>query len=206
MDYEFVWLSVVSQGCHINVLHAGGVWTTQVTELVVMTDPTIVYILWCFLSTLGMYLSDSTKDLSMDSEYITPFLSVLETECFYIMVPRVLNDPIHNLASHLDEARLCAHPPTKPLQELLSDSLQCSVEEYHKIMVDWLGHEAANVPIIKKWLAVHGLILVDYLTYLRSIGTLDRLELWAFSLATNKAVTIVQESSVWSTSVQGTDF
>ena len=45
VDGLFVWLAVVSQGCHINVLHAGGVWTTQVMEMVVITDPTIVYIL-----------------------------------------------------------------------------------------------------------------------------------------------------------------
>ena len=92
-----------------------------------------------------MHLSDLAKDLSMDSEYITPFLSELETESFYIKVLRVLNDPIHHLASWLDEIGLCAHTPTKPLQELLSDSLQCPVEEYHQMLVDWLGHEAINV-------------------------------------------------------------
>ncbi len=113
--------------------------------MVVITDPTIVYILQCFLSTPGMHLGDLVKDLSTDSEYITPFLSVLETESFYIKVPRVLNDPIRDLASHLDDIGLCVHTPTKPLQELLSDSLQCPVEEYHQMLVDWLGHEAINV-------------------------------------------------------------
>ena len=113
--------------------------------MVVITDPTIVYILQCFLSTPGMHLGDLVKDLSTDSEYITPFLSVLETESFYIKVPRVLNDPICDLASHLDDIGLCVHTPTKPLQELLSDSLQCPVEEYHQMLVDWLGHEATNV-------------------------------------------------------------
>ena len=73
-------------------------------------------------------------------------------------------------------------------------------------MVDWLGHEATNIPMIEKWLAVCGLTLADYLAHLRNRGTSDGLELWAFSLATNKPITIVQESSVWSMSVQGTDF
>ncbi len=74
------------------------------------------------------------------------------------------------------------------------------------MMVDWLGHEAANVPMIEKWLAVQGLTLADYLAHLKNAGTSDDLELWAFSLATNKAVMIVQESSVWLTSIQGVDF
>ena len=45
VDRLFVWLAMVSQGCHINVLHAGGVWTTRAMEMFVMTDPTIMYIL-----------------------------------------------------------------------------------------------------------------------------------------------------------------
>ena len=101
---------------------------------------------------------------------------------------------------------MCACTPTKLLQELLSDSLQCPIEEYQQMMVDWLGCEATNVPMIEKWLAVCGLTLADYLTHLRNGGTLDGLELWAFSLAINKPITIIQESSVWSTSVQGADF
>ncbi len=153
-----------------------------------------------------MHLGVPAKDLSIDSEYITLFLSALETESSYIKVPRVLNDPICNLASHLDEIGLCAYTPTKPLQELLSDCLQCPIGEYHQMMVDWLGHEATNIPMIEKWLAVHGLTLADYLAHLRNGGTSDGLKLWAFSLATNKPVTIIQESSVWSMSMQGADF
>ncbi len=59
------------------------------------------------------------------------------------------------------------------------------------MMVDWLGHEATNVPMIEKWLAIHGLTLANYLAHLRNGGTSDGLELWAFSLATNKLVTII---------------
>ncbi len=50
MDGLFVWLAAVSQDCHVNIMHTRGVWTTHASELVVMTDASIVYIMCCFLS------------------------------------------------------------------------------------------------------------------------------------------------------------
>ena len=73
VDSLFVWLAALSQGCHINIIHTRGVWTTHTLELAVMTDPSIVYIVCCFLSMTAMHLVDPDKDTSTDSEYVKQF-------------------------------------------------------------------------------------------------------------------------------------
>lgn len=106
IDGLFIWLAAVSQGCHLNILHAGRVWTTQESEMVVMMDATIVYIVHCFLSTQAMRLTDPAKDLSTDSEYVRPFANPLETEHSFIMIPPVLNDPVRDMEEQLEETSL----------------------------------------------------------------------------------------------------
>ncbi len=59
--------------------------------------------------------------------------------------------------------------------------------------------------MIEKWLAVHGLTLVDYIEHLLLGGTTDGLEVWLLSMATNTPVNIFQEDRVCSTSQQGLD-
>ena len=206
VDGLFLWLSAVSQSCHINLLHTGGLWTTRESETVMITDLTIVYILRCFLSTPAMHLSTPDKNASTDSEYVAPFFNPLETEKAYITIPQVLNNPVHDMISRLDKVGLTSISTVKPLQCLLADSLQCPVDTFCTMMVNWLGQVSSSVPMVEKWLAVWGLTLVDYLQHLQGKGTSDGLELWAFSLATDKPVTVVQESLVWSTSLQGADF
>ena len=59
--------------------------------------------------------------------------------------------------------------------------------------------------MIKKWLAVHGLTLADYIEHLRSGGTSDGLKVWLLSMATDILVNIFQEDRACSTSQQGLD-
>ena len=56
-------------GQHLNVLHISEVWTTQHSELPVLTDATVVLILGCFLSTPYMV---RTVPKDEDPEYVTP--------------------------------------------------------------------------------------------------------------------------------------
>ncbi len=154
VDGLFLWLSAVSQSCHINLLHAGGLWTTRESETVVMTDPTIVYILQCFLSTPAMHLSTLDKNNSMDSEYVAPFFNPLEMEKVYSTIPQVLNDPVHDMNSRLVKVGLTLISTVKPLQCLLVDSLQCPVDTYCTMMVDWLGQVSSSIPMVEKWLAI----------------------------------------------------
>ena len=79
------------------------------------------------------------------------------------MIPGVLNDPVHDPEGCLDEIGLVPTSNIKPLQELFADILECTVEDYQHMMVDWLGHIASDVQMIEKGLAVRGLTLLDYL-------------------------------------------
>ncbi len=106
----------------------------------------------------------------------------------------------------LDEIGLVLTSNIKPLQELFANILEYVVEDYQHMMVDWLGCVASEVPMIEKWLAVRGLMLLDYLQYLSSGGTSDGLELWAFSLAMNCALTVVSNSAISSTARDGANF
>ncbi len=44
----FVWLAAVFSGKHLNIMHATGIWTLHATEIVVMTDVVLIYIIRCF--------------------------------------------------------------------------------------------------------------------------------------------------------------
>ena len=123
IDGLFVWLAAVSQSCHMNIIHAGGVWTTCASELVVMTDASIMYIMHCFLSIPAMYLANPDKDSSTDSKYIKQFCNLLETQDNFITIPGVLNDLVHDLEGCLDEIGLVPTSNVKPLQELFAEIL-----------------------------------------------------------------------------------
>ncbi len=49
IDGLFLWLSVFMSGCHINIVHVGGIWTSRLSEICVLTDTCIMLILKCFL-------------------------------------------------------------------------------------------------------------------------------------------------------------
>ncbi len=96
----------VSQGVHLNIIHARGIWTSHRTDITVMTDPTIVYVLRCFVSTPAMHLMDPDKNQSSNSKYVSPFQHPAETQENYIAIPCVLNKPVLNIQERLDETGL----------------------------------------------------------------------------------------------------
>ena len=45
IDRLFVWLAVVFSGVYLNIIHAAGIWTSHATEIVVMTDAALIFIM-----------------------------------------------------------------------------------------------------------------------------------------------------------------
>ena len=71
VDGLFPWLAIQGTGWHINIMHAGGIWTSRHSELVVMTNATIVLMLGCFLVTQPIVCGQPVKE---DNDiYIKPF-------------------------------------------------------------------------------------------------------------------------------------
>ncbi len=99
VDGLFIWLAVKHYHQHINLMHASGIWTSRHSEYVVMTDPTVILIVGCFLMAAGMLLDDLKKD----SEYMSCFHHPLEVQSGFVPVPKVLNKPIVHLGEWLEE-------------------------------------------------------------------------------------------------------
>ena len=71
IDRLFVWLAAVFSGKHLNIIHTAGIWTSHATEIMVMTDAALIFIIWCFLSMPAMHLSVAKSGSSdLDSEYL----------------------------------------------------------------------------------------------------------------------------------------
>ena len=192
IDGLFAWLAAVSQGIHLNIIHARGIWTSCRSDITVMTDPMKVYVLRCFVSTPAMHLMDPDKDQSSDPEYVALFRHPAETQEKYITIPHVLNKPVLSIQERLDKTGLQRLSDVAPIQDLLASLLQCSVVDYWQMMVDWIGFAVAHVHMIEKWLVVRELTLSDYLDHLHGGGTSDGCEVWCFSLATDRPVNIVK--------------
>ncbi len=73
-DGLFMWLSVHAQAQHINIIHPGGIWSSRLSEVPVLTDAAIVLVLCCFLTSPKMTLSDKKED----SFYIMPLSDLRE--------------------------------------------------------------------------------------------------------------------------------
>ncbi len=65
VDGLFVWLAANLMKQHINIIHATGIWTTRASELVIMTNAALVFIMDCFLTVQKMHLG-SVKGLESD--------------------------------------------------------------------------------------------------------------------------------------------
>ena len=166
IDGLFTWLAAVSLGVHLNIIHATGIWTSQKLDITVLTDPTIVYVLRCFISAPAMHLQDPDKHESSDLDYVMPFKHPAEMENCYITIPQVLNKPVINVQDRLNETVLQRLSDTLPIQNLLADLLGCSRDEYRCMMVEWLSFTSLHVHMIEKWLAVRDLTLSEYLDHL----------------------------------------
>ncbi len=98
-DGLFIWLAVHCTKQHLNLIHASGIWTSCKSEYVVTTDPAIVLLILGFLSVTKM----GTVELLDDCVFLAQFKYLMETQDHYIPVPQVLNKPVLNLGSWLEE-------------------------------------------------------------------------------------------------------
>lgn len=73
-----------------------------------LTDPTVVFVVRCFITTPARHLSDfmKSKESESDPEYVHPFFEPVEIEANFVMIPQVLNDPVQNMATRLEETGL----------------------------------------------------------------------------------------------------
>ncbi len=205
VDGLFVWLAANLMKQHINIIHATRIWTTRASEIVIMTNAALVFIMDCFLVVWKMHL-ESVKGSDSDSEYIKPFVAVHETEGYFVKVPQVLNNPVKDCCEKASDAGLELIGPSKPIQDLLADQLSCSVKDYHDTLISWIYKNCGEVHMVEKWLAIRGLDLESYVQHLAEGGTSDSLELWAASRAMNHPITVVMESNVFSMALEGPDF
>ncbi len=194
-DGLFVWLSIHVWAQHINIIHPGGIWSSRLSEVPVLTDATVILVLHCFLTSLKMTLSDKKED----SFYVMPLLDPREVGDCFVPVPKVLNCPVHDVDIHLEEVGMYMLGPQVPIQNSLADLLECSVTDYREQIYYWLHDSAPELPMVEKWIVIRGMNLQVYLDLLTTGVSVDGLELWVASLAMNTLISVIMEDSIWST-------
>ncbi len=134
-----------------------------------MTDATIVLVLHCFLVTLPMAIALEMKDelTSADNSFMSAFVDPRMVLDKYVTVPQVLNKPVLDVGACLDELGLTEKEPWMSIQDYLAQMLQTTLAEFQTHLSNWITNYASEVHMIKKWLAVSGLMLQDYLVYLQ---------------------------------------
>ncbi len=205
IDGLFVWLAAQGQSQHLNIVHAGSIWTAQASEMVIMTDPTLIFIIGYFLSMPKMN-AHYDKDQSLDSDYVHPLCHPGVTEGSYIHIPPVLNKPVKDPIDRAFEADVVLKGNELPLQCLLANLMQCKVDDYQFMLVAWMLEYHSDLHMMEKWLAVQDLDLETYAVHLSSCRLSDGLELWLASQAMNRPITMIMEDTVISTSVHSPDF
>ena len=148
----------------------------------VMTDATVVLLISGFLSVKAMNISE----LLDDSTYLEQFKHPLEVWDCYIPIPQVLNRPIQDIGTHLEEIGMHACGTRAPLHHILACLLEYTPETLHQQLWQWVLHYSLDVHMIKKWLALWGLELAEYLSHLQTEKDSDGLELWLISLASDR--------------------
>ncbi len=124
VDGLFPWLAVHGRQQHINIMHAAGIWTSCHSELVIMTDATIMLVLRCFLVTLPMAIAPTPKVENTAVDYISMFVDPKDVMDRYVTVPQVLNKPVLDVGAHLDELGLTEKEPWMSIQDYLALMLQ----------------------------------------------------------------------------------
>ena len=198
IDGLFLSLMVHALKQHVNILYMGRIWTSQRSDITVLTDATIILVLGCYLSTKKMTWEEIKKS---DPDYITP-LHDPRASFEFVSMPKVLNEPVHNIAARMDEIGLAVIQENTPLQALFAGMLECETKEYcHQISM-WIHDFAPDLPIISSWLVIRGLDLEEYIAMLQQDRDSDGLELWCASIVLNKPLNVVFELSVWSTALE----
>ncbi len=160
-----------------------------------LTDAAVVLVLCCFLTSPKMTFGDKKED----SFYIMPLSDPREVADCFVLVPKVLNHPIHNVDAYLEGVGMYALGLQVLIQNSLADLLECSVTDYREQICCWLYDWASEVPMIEKWIVVRGMNLQEYLDLLSTGMSVYSLELWAASLAMNILISVIMEDSIWST-------
>ncbi len=170
VDGLFLWLAVHGRQQHINIMHTTDIWTSCCSELVIMTDATILLVLCCILLTSPMVITPVMKDENPAANFISMFVDPKEVMDRYVTVPQVLNKPVLNVNAHLDELGLTEKEPWISIQDHLAYMLQTTSVEFWAHLSTWIVKYAPDIHMIEKWLAVHGLTLQDYLQDLKGQG------------------------------------
>ena len=92
------------------------------------------------------------------------------------------------------------------LHHILAQLFDCALDMLWKHLRQWVLCFSCDIHMIKKWLAVRGLDLPEYLSHLESDRGSDSLELWLLSLASDHPINIVMEDRMFLTGIGGVDF
>ncbi len=201
-DGLFVWLAVHCAKQYLNLMHASGIWTSCKSEYVVITDPAIVLLISGFLSVTKMGMAE----LLDDSVYLAQFKNLIETQEHFTPVPQVLNKPVIDLGSHLEEIRIHVCGDCSLLHHIMARLFECAPDMLQQQLWQWVLHFSHDVHMIEKWLAVRGLDLAEFLSYLESNRESDGLELWLLSLASDCPINVVMDDRVFLTGISRVDF
>ncbi len=93
-----------------------------------LTDAAVVLVLHCFLTSPKMTFNDKKED----SFHIMPLSDPREAADCFVPVPKVLNDPVHDVDACLEEVGMYALGPRVLIQNSLADLLECSVADYRE--------------------------------------------------------------------------
>ena len=121
-DGLFIWLAVHCAKQHLNLIHASGIWTSHKSKYVMMTDPAIVLLILGFLSVTKI----DAVDLLDDSVFLAQFKHLMETQDHYIPVLQVLNKPVLDLGSWLEEIGMHVCGDCTPLHYVMAQIFDCA--------------------------------------------------------------------------------
>ncbi len=126
-DGLFVWLACWAKHQHLNIVHSNGVWSSRKSEITVLTDATIMLIVNCFLLSLAMQWCNAMKE---DPLYIQPLCDPCETQSCYVIMPKILNRPVHDVNDCLQEIGMYATGPRMLIQDNLALLQQCTTVDF----------------------------------------------------------------------------
>ena len=202
IDRLFLWLAIHMAGRHLNVIHTSRIWTSHRSDIMVLTDASVVLILNCVLYTKQMTQEAIKKH---DNEYTATLCDPCPFIMNYVSIPKILNNPVKDTNSYMEEIRLQQRSPDMPIQQYLALLLECSVQDFCNQLGYWIWQFESDLPMILSWLAIHGLSVEEYIALLEQQRDSDGLEVWAVSIALGQPINVIFEDAVWSTVVEGFD-
>ena len=176
IDGLFNWFATCSQNQHLNIVHVAGIWTTRASEMIVMMDAALIFIIRCFLLTRKMSVQ-LDHDTSSESEFVHPFHHPMEMQDKYIHIPPVLNRPVQDPMERAFEVDVQFQGQELLLHQLIANKLKCEVLDYCHMLVAWMYEHHSDLHMMEKWLAVRDLDLETYAVHLTRGRTSDGLEL-----------------------------